>query len=117
MADPIFIKSVNPSGSPQDDLVGCYFIPKGGGKYNFHVQDHTEKAKDREKGKSFSFSDKGSKWTLSIDKSSTDTVVNGTWGLGLTHLRPGSGDGDDPTYHAQAGTTPDKPKAASAKNR
>ena len=114
MSKPIPIKIVKPAGTPQDDLVNCYFVPKGSGKYNFHDQDHIEKAKDKKNGESFTFNLKGSKWTLSIDPGSTDEVVTGTWSLGLKHIKGDDDFADDQTYTAQAEVHVDKKEAASA---
>jgi hypothetical protein len=114
MSKPIPIKIMKPAGTPQDDLLNCYFVPNGSGEYNFHDPDHKEKAKDKKKGESFSFDRKGNKWTLSIDPSSTDDLVTGTWSLGLKHIKGHDDFADDQTYTAQAEIHVDKKEAASA---
>jgi hypothetical protein len=110
MSQKIPIDSI--TGDPHgNDLMGCFFMQKHDGDFNFHDKDDHTKARNLNVGSTFSFrldEYPDVEWTLTIATASA-TEVTGSWKT--DKQEPSLADGG---YQAQAGGGVDAESSASA---
>jgi len=108
---PIVIEDILGGGEYSEELVGCYFLPVGNGKYDFYSKHGHAKGRNLQKGslRAFKFEGHAFSWAIYI-KEISDTGATGDWNNTAPKIQQDEGG----TFTAQAGGNEDADAASSA---